>query len=367
MKLKTPLLLVAAGALFASACSLILPFDPEGQACGEFNRCLDDYGCVDGMCVKGADAGSFDCRECPIGDCVPGTNSCLPNTCQYKICQAGFECVEDPNGAGPQCRSIPVGPGNLGFGGCFSDDGCHGSNRRCMLGAVPTQAVGPIRGGICVEECGPNDTCTLNSATCRSFNIGLNAGVTKVCLPTNTLTSCSNSQTCARANLVCTVFDNPLTGPITACDLPLSTGAKTGEACVRRNDDGGTVCANGLCVPDPATGASGTPVCAQTCDPNSCISEYCAPVEYQLPSVNQAIRYVPMCISNISNCFSCAAGPTTTCKPDAPHCVEYNSASRCLGACTASLDGGAFQCPADYQCTQLDAGSFCTPVTGVCP
>jgi hypothetical protein len=56
---------VLAGAvLVASACSLIVRFDPEGQSCGSGGECLAGYLCVDGTCwrasnvAENADRGS---------------------------------------------------------------------------------------------------------------------------------------------------------------------------------------------------------------------------------------------------------------------------------------------------------------------
>ncbi|MBX5482604.1 MAG: hypothetical protein IRZ16_12315 [Myxococcaceae bacterium] len=367
MKIRTPILFVALGFAFGSACSLILSFNPEGQPCDAAGQCLEGYGCVDGKCHKGADGG-IDCALCPAGGCVPGTHTCLPNTCEFKICQAGFECVDANDGAGPQCREIPPGPTTLGFAKCFDDTGCYAmgpSVRHCLIGAVPSRITGTVRGGVCVEECGPEDTCATPGAVCRSFVLGADAGVTKVCLPPNTLTACTSDEGCARAHLVCTVFDHPATGPIEACDLPLASGAKPGQSCVRRGEDGGVLCESGLCIPDPDTASSTTAVCGQTCDTNTCVGEYCAKVEYQVDSPGEPIRYLPMCIPQLSNCADCAGNPTGTCQPDAPHCVPFNGESRCLGACTP--DAGALRCPDHYACTELDAGFFCTPESGACP
>lgn len=358
MKLQTPLIAAAASFLALTACTLLLPFDPEGQKCDSANQCLEGYGCVDGVCKKGAPPAN-DCAQCPTGACRPGTTECEPPTCATTVCQAGAECVDDPT-SGPTCQIISAGDTTLGFT-CFDDNGClrpmGGGVRRCLLNAIPTQT-GTVRGGVCVEECGADDTCTTPNAVCRTFPVGATDGGTKVCVPANTLTACSSNATCAKAGLVCTVFDNPALGPVTACDAPLSAAGITGDACVRSGDtsDGGVFCANGLCV----AGATGS-ACSELCGSNGCASGTCAPVGF---AVQSAIRYVPMCIPQASNCAACTDDPNA-CGADAPHCTQFGSDSRCLGGCTP--DAGIDQCPEGYECTVLGSAPRCTPIGGACP
>jgi hypothetical protein len=52
-----PLLLLAGAVFAASACSLFVKFDPEGQSCAPGGECLSGYVCVDGKCRPGSDAG----------------------------------------------------------------------------------------------------------------------------------------------------------------------------------------------------------------------------------------------------------------------------------------------------------------------
>lgn len=366
MKLGTFLSLGALAATTLTACSLLLPFNPDGQPCDALGACEVGYGCVDEngarVCRLGADAG-VDCSRCPAGGCIPGTNECLPNTCQYKICPANFECVETE--AGPACRTIPTGADSLGFL-CYDDTGCtpYGTSRRCMMGAIPTATDGTLRNGICVDTCTIDNKCVNPAFSCREFQLGPDAGVTRVCLPTNTITACNSNEACARASLVCTVFDHPELGPLTACDTAVPSGVGVGQSCVRTPPDAGTAtfCANGLCAPDPAEVPNQNSTCLEVCGANTCSGQYCAPVQF---AVQDSIRYVPMCIPQISNCFSCEADPLS-CKPDAPHCTLYNGAPRCLGECTPGVTQN--QCPPSYKCAAVDAGTFrCVPESDACP
>jgi hypothetical protein len=52
-----PVLILAGGVLVASACSLMVKFDSEGQSCGAGGECLPGYVCVDGACRRGTDGG----------------------------------------------------------------------------------------------------------------------------------------------------------------------------------------------------------------------------------------------------------------------------------------------------------------------
>lgn len=359
MNARTLLMLSVAGALCLSACSLLLDFDPEGQPCDASGACLEGYGCVEGRCVLGADAG-IDCAQCPSGRCFPDRNECLPNTCEFRICNATFYCDED-GGVGPTCKS--VAPDTLG-GTCYSDTGC-GVNRRCMLGAIQAESTGNPRGGFCVESCGPLDTCPMGSV-CRGFPLGLDAGETRVCLPSNAVYSCVNDQSCVRPGQppsVCTVFDHPEVGPIKACDAPLSVGAQTGEPCAR-DRDAGTFCVNGLCVP-PTPEATEPSVCANTCDATTCpAGQTCTPVPFAVQK-GGVIRYVPMCVTAQTACVLCTATPDV-CGVDAPYCENFGGEGRCFGACTPGA--GSQQCADGYSCMALDAGTNrCVPTSFACP
>jgi hypothetical protein len=366
MNPKPAVVALCATALLLGACSLLTDFSLEGVPCDPANAppCLEGFGCVDGKCVAGADAG-FDCALCPSGECIPGAAQCLPPSCEQRVCAAGYQC-EVSNGV-PTCRSVPEG--KLGQF-CFSDNDCRRSgdpahqNRVCMRGAVQLQTTGQLRSGVCVEPCGAEDTCTTEGAECRPFTLGADAGTTRVCLPRTAMTACTSNPVCQKGQLVCTVFDHPETGPITACDQPLNQGAAPGLPCVRTTGDGGTLCANGLCIPQ-VTVADQPAFCGELCDEGTCALGTCQQVEF---GVENVIRYVPMCVVEPTRCTACDADPAR-CRPDAPRCTAFGGALVCLGACTPGASG-PLQCPEGHECQALGAGtaSFCVPLQGMaCP
>lgn len=360
MKARLPLFAVALAGLI-SACSLLVNFDPEGQPCDEQQACLEGYGCVDGRCVSGAT--NVNCSECPSGGCVPGTNTCLPNTCQYKVCQMAYYC-DDDGGVPPTCKLLPAG--RLGAQ-CQDDSFCTGPNDVCVFGAIQSSTTGGLRGGICAEKCGADDTCPPETQ-CRSFTLANDAGVTRVCLSANTATACTSDAVCARAELVCTVYDHPEVGAFSACDKPLNTEPKAavGEPCVtaRGADGGGELCSNGLCVPQLPPDSDRVATCGQLCEPGGCASGACELVEFSV--VSSSTRYLPMCVPAPTRCASCITGPSA-CAADAPHCTNLNGDLRCLGACTP--DAGVLPaCPSGYTCGAVaDAGMRCIPSLGFCP
>lgn len=361
MKARLPLALAVLAAL-SMACSLLVNFDPEGQPCGAQGDCLMGYGCVDKKCVQ--DAPDFRCDQCASGGCLPGKNECLPNTCEYKVCPPAYYC-DDQSGP-PTCKLIPAG--QLGAQ-CQSEADCTVTQEDvCLLGAIPSNTTGQLRGGICAERCGLNDSCPTDS-TCRTFSMAKDAGVTKVCLTNRTVTECTNDEDCARGGLVCTVFDHPQLGALTACDkpLPVDARAEIGEACVsiREVDGGGEFCGNGLCIPELPPGTTRPATCGELCEQGSCSSgEVCERVQYAV--VPTSIRYVPMCIPAITRCAQCAANPSV-CGADAPTCTNLNSDFRCLGQCTP--DAGVNElCPSGFTCGPVsDAGYRCIPIPGFCP
>ncbi len=350
----------AALAALVAACSFIVDFDPEGQPCND-GRCLPGYACVDGRCRKGADAGA--CGGCAPGQfCRPSTQTCVPNTCQYRRCGVGLKC-SDATGI-PTCREVEMGQlGQI----CTDDRQCQntGVNRVCYRGAVQlgADAGGGLRTGICVELCrGPSSTCITPGATCRTFPAPQDAGATYICVPDGILSPCTDDSACADDGLVCTVFDHPQIGPATVCDTPLAGGAGPGEACVVSAASGGNLCANGLCVPRADAGQAQT--CGQLCHAPGGLStcsggRTCALVEFEHVGV---VRHLPMCVETPTVCAPCA--PPGACGTDAPHCTAIDGQLRCLSAC--SPDAGSYPaCPFNQSCRQLDGGVFrCVPITG---
>lgn len=358
-------LFVAFGVL-AEACSLFVNFDPDGQACDARGGCLDGYGCVAGVCRKGADAGSSVCGVCAVGEkCLETSRACVPNTCQYTRCPVGSAC---DGGAGEAPVCTPTPRPNLGSS-CAEDVDCgaFGPNRYCLRGAIPAQSASfSSRTGICVESCaGPGASCVTVGATCKSFPLAIDAGVTNLCIPDGVLVGCRQDFDCLESNYVCTVFDNPKLAPVTVCDVALPTGTGAYLPCSKSRDDGGTApyCANGLCVASSADPAA-TSSCALTCSDVSCAqTQVCAPVEF---TVREVPRFVPMCIPARTFCHACGNGDAGACGPDAPHCSDIPlGAPSCLAAC--SVDAGqANACPDGLVCTALPSGPRCLPPGGLC-
>ncbi len=345
-----------------SACSLLLRFDPETQACTETGECLAGYACRDGKCAK-AD-GSDPCGGCASGfRCLPSTGECKPNTCANKKCWAGSRCVD--NGGTPTCRLVePPALGQL----CADDLQCAvdgGPNRVCLRGAIQlVQNGGMLRQGICVERCGTGNSCVTGGTVCTGFALGLSAASIQLCVPPGLINACTSDLECSDDDLVCTVFDHPLVGATTLCDQRLPGGAVPGAACELVSMDAGSLCANGLCTPRVAA-ANQPQTCGEPCDTGTCTSGVCEQVEF---GVQGLIRHIPMCVPQRTQCAPCAAdaGGSAACGADAPRCsFGLGPAPRCLAAC--SPDAGAFPtCPSRQSCTLLDAGFRCVPTAG-CP
>lgn len=360
LKLLIPFSLAA---VVGAGCSLLVNFDPEGQPCDDQGGCLAGYGCVDRRCVKGADGGTSVCGTCGPGmKCLENTRSCVPNTCQYTRCVVGSICTEDTGT--PVCR--PVQSPALGHP-CVEDVDCsvNGANRFCLRGAVQSDnAEGTLRTGICVERCPQfGGACLTSGATCRPFALGLDAGVTSLCVPDNLLASCRTNDDCIDPSFVCTVFDNPNLGPATLCDAPLTTGTQPFLPCTSSKADGGTLpyCGNGLCIPqDPI--AAVQPTCGSLCNEGTCAtSQVCRPVEF---TVKGTPRFIPMCIPAPSACKPCA--DSSSCNADAPRCTLVGTRNLCLADCVP--DGGtANSCPGDTTCQATGTNQFhCLPPAG-CP
>ncbi|MBI3180906.1 MAG: hypothetical protein HYZ28_02045 [Myxococcales bacterium] len=351
--LQTRLALLAALVL-AGACSLLVRFDPEGQPC-EGTKCLLGYACVLGKCVS--DAGPPDeCGGCGLTErCSPTMKSCVPNTCQFRRCPVGTRCSE-ASGL-PACQAISKP--ELAHS-CRDEADCE-TGRNCYLGAVQLNSNGALRTGICVERCGFLDACP-SGATCQTFAIGLDAGEVRFCAPTGALYRCTNDNDCREHDLVCTVFDHPAIGPSTLCDSP-TAGASPGQTCTLLAGDGGSLCANGLCIPRQPSGVQAT-TCGELCDvradASTCaLGRPCALVEFHVVG---DFRHLPMCVSAPTACAKCQSD--ADCGPDAPRCTSNGIETRCLAACSPSA--GAFpRCPSGYGCVMVPSGATrCIPVSG---
>jgi hypothetical protein len=65
-------LILAGSVLIASACSLLVSFDGEGQRCAAGGECLAGYVCVDGTCRHVSDVTGADSGTDPEADARPG-------------------------------------------------------------------------------------------------------------------------------------------------------------------------------------------------------------------------------------------------------------------------------------------------------
>ncbi len=346
---------------FASACSLLLRFDPEEQPCSQTGECLPGYVCRSGLCAKVVETDA--CGGCAEGQrCLASTRTCVANDCAHKKCWAGSRCVD--NGGTPTCTAVAApGLGQL----CSDDFSClvdgGTANRICLRGAIQViQNGGMLRPGICVERCGPGGTCLTAGAVCSRFSLGLAHASVQLCVPPGLINACTSDRPCADDDLVCTVFDHPAVGAATLCDQRLPGGARAGEACQLVSTDAGALCANGLCIPRVAS-ANQAQTCGEPCDEGTCDGGRCALVEF---GVQGLVRHIPMCVKEPTYCRSCAADAGTVCGPDAPRCSGGAAAApSCLSACNPDA-GGFPTCPASQECTLLDAGFRCLVPASTC-
>lgn len=279
-------LLVAVAAGVLGACSLLLTFNPDGQPCDAQGHCLTGYVCVDNVC-HGIDGGLGACDPggCDAGErCQPGTNSCVPDTCANRLCPVGTRCSETSGSTACVPQSAPL----LGSP-CSADSQCDAGvgTRFCFVGAI--SGPGGAHTGFCAEHCA-GSFCATPSTTCATYSLGLDAGSVGLCLPDKLVTACSNDAPCQSEGFVCTVYDNPTLGPIGLCDEPNSFGAPNGQTC---SNNGGTPCADGLCV--VRTTSSTATTCGELCTSTSCDNGLrCLLVGYSAP--DGASRKIPVCV-----------------------------------------------------------------------
>ena len=284
MKSVHPLMLLAAPLLVLGACSLLLSFDPNGQPCDADHRCLTNYQCLNNVCVA-VDGGTAGCNPaCATGNrCLESTNTCVQDTCANRQCPVGSACAS--NGSGTTC--VPVTAPNLGQP-CTADTDCNvGVGARFCFIASVLSGGGSSRTGFCAERCTASSGCMTSGATCAPYLLGLDAGRADLCLPEKLVTPCTDDSTCRSEGFVCTVYGNATLGAISLCDAPYTPGARTGQSCGPASADGGTPCANGLCISTAAI------ACRVLCDGSCDAGSTCSLVDFAAPG---GTRKIPACI-----------------------------------------------------------------------
>jgi hypothetical protein len=329
----------------ASACSLLIGFNSEGQPCDGWDECARGFQCVGGRCLR--DDRPDDCGGCEASQRCRG-GQCVQDVCQNRLCPVGQGCVEEVDGT--RCR--PVAPPAL-LHPCAADDGC-GPGRLCLVGSVPS-AGGAPRTGVCVERCTAAGDCASPGARCQRLGLGLDAGGVELCLPDGAALGCETDEPCRPEGFLCAVFGHASLPPVGLCDAPLDGGQAAGGACGER------LCASGLCLPQ----ASAQPACARLCAADPCAGgERCALAELPVPP-GGPFRMVPVCQASATHCADCSAS-AAACGPDAPRCTFYGGRPVCLAGCTP--DGGVEpECPFGTHCVVQPAGPRCVPVSGTCP
>ncbi|MEN9798446.1 MAG: hypothetical protein RL653_2142 [Pseudomonadota bacterium] len=350
--------------LGATACSLLISFDPDGQPCGLEEACSAGYSCVNGQCRLGGPP-LDPCSQCkPEERCNAAGTACEPRTCANTPCPLGEVCSAEDGG-------IPVCVERQGLGqACAVDSDCSTSTVRvCVIGqrARPL-ADGGVGYGVCLDRCILQDGCPLNTGqVCTQFRTGLDAGIGKVCLPSGLLTPCTSEADCTGLSqgFTCALFANQRTGLLQACDLAEVGGAPAGGACGAAASvaDGGAVrCGSGSCV---AAGDGGS-VCAPACAEGTCgRNTECRVVDLALSGV--PVRPA-LCVAP-TECRPCT--DNRSCGADAPACATLTDGgtqrSVCLLPCSPVVDGGAGPCPAAHTCTDVGGALRCVPDGAGCP
>ena len=386
---RSPFILVLALAGTA-ACSLLIPFNPEGLPCGTVEACLPGYACVDGLC-RASTTPQDPCSFCRADErCKPDKSGCERKTCANTPCPVGETCQE--TGGVPLCvpRTAPAAGSP-----CAVDADCDSTTttRVCARGQRPRlMPDGGTSFGICLYRCLSTGGCSDNNTmTCTDFRSGLDAGTGKACIGSDTLVSCKEDTDCTALSpdFTCAQFAHPRLGLVQACDLAVPGGAQLGEACGTAVpavavpsgpaldggvgdagiSDGGALdagpaplvrCARGTCV---GTRDGGT-ACAPSCLLGGCAApDGCRAVEAVLGGVN--IR--PSACVESTDCAPCRAD--FSCGGDAPHCSELRDGGfSCLMSCTGPPDGGSPVCPPGYECLSLTGGLRCVPeLPATCP
>jgi hypothetical protein len=373
------LMLALAG---TAACSLLIPFNPEGLPCGTGEACLAGYTCVDGLC-RGSASQQDPCSFCRADErCKPDKSGCEKKSCANTPCPVGETCQE--TGGVPLCvpRMAPM----AGYP-CAVDADCESTTttRVCARGQRPRLLPDGGTGfGVCLHRClSTTSACSnVEPMTCTEFRSGLDVGTGKACLGADTLVPCKVDTDCSALSpdFTCAQFAHPRLGLIQACDLAVPGGARLGEACGAGvpaqaspwTADGGVVdgggadpgplvrCARGTCVATPDGGTA----CAPPCVLGGCAApDECRAVEARLGDVD--IR--PAACVEATGCAACARDGD--CGSDAPHCTALpDGGSVCLMECTAFPDGGSSGCAPGQACQMVGTVARCLPVApATCP
>ncbi|MBM4378679.1 MAG: hypothetical protein FJ086_05160 [Deltaproteobacteria bacterium] len=373
-----------------AACSLLIPFNPEGLPCGTGEACLPGYACVEGVC-RASTTPQDPCSYCRADErCKPDKSGCEPKTCANTPCPAGEICRE--MGGVPLCvpREAPL----AGHPCAVNADCDVTTGRVCARGQRPRRLPdGGTGDGICITPCLDAAQGCVGSEplTCAEYRSGLDAFTGRACLAADTLLPCKADADCTALSpdFTCAQFaHHKLGGFIQACDLPVPGGAQLGEACgtalpspsvppapvdggVRDGGsaDGGALgagagppvrCARGSCVMSPDGGTA----CAPSCLLGGCAApDECRTVEVTLG--NLSIR--PAACVEATGCEACSTD--LSCGGDAPHCTSMPDGGKaCLIACWMVRDGGSAACPAGQACQQFGTESRCVPAAPAkCP
>lgn len=349
--------------LGATACSLLISFDPDGQPCGLESACSAGYSCVNGQCRLGGPP-LDPCASCtPEERCNAAGTGCELRTCANTPCPFGEVCSAEDGGT-PVC-GVRQGLGQA----CALDSDCGSTTRVCVVGQrARTLADGGTGYGVCLDRCLTSDACPPNTGqVCTQFRSGLDAGIGKVCLPSGLLAACTSEAECTALSqgFTCALFANPRTGLLQVCDLAEAGVALPGEACgpgAGGADAGAVRCAGGACV---AAGDGGS-VCATACGEGTCgRTTECRVVDLAISGV--PVRPA-LCVAP-TECRPCT--DNRSCGADAPACTAGLDGgaqqSVCLLPCGPVVDGGAGPCPADHTCTDVGGALRCVPSGAGCP
>lgn len=345
--------LVAAGlGLSLAACSLIVQFEPEGQACGPAGECLAGYTCVAGACTRG-DAGSGctgvvcnspgPCQE-PNGTCNPSTGRCVyPPRAANTQCSDNDQCTQGERCDGDGgCAPLTVTRCDSPPDRCRADAGtCNPATGACDYPIIPAGSAcddgNPCTVG---ERCDAARTCAGGSARLCNQPPSACAALVGSCDPQRGcvyppaagVTSCSDNSACTQGDY-CDA-GSCVSGP--SCPPPLPCQVGTCQA------DGGCTYA---VAPD---GTSCGALASRRCCSGNCIDISSNPshcggcgIACTLGTTCESVAATNQCTlapANTTARCSCVAGPSNTC-PLGQSCFSLTDGGRCsptdAGHCAA--------------------------------